>query len=310
MSEGKRGVFAVHVSDSKTLSDAIDCFLAYQRSRKNRTESTIDTYRSVLGQFLKYAGDIPLDDLTIESIDRYATHLEQFNFAPKTFYNKLAPIRSLVRYLYAKDRLSIRPESVELPTLEDSEANFLTPDEQLRMLAACRDEREKAIFLALVRSGLRVSELINTRTEDLFDRSIVVIKGKGRKNRITFIAEDAEKAIECYHKTLDFEPYWLICGATGGKLSRQYIHKVIKRIALRAGIKKEISPHTMRHTCGTNLLMNGASIQDVQKILGHANIQTTLIYAHFTNDHLKSQYDKATHEMAKKYWHNRIYLLV
>lgn len=275
-----------------TLAKAAEEYLLYQKVRKNRSDTTIDTYRSALRLFSEFTGDVRIDDLSIDLIDRYAAHLQQFNYAPKTYYNKLVPIRCLVKHLYAKDRINIRPESIDLPSVEDTEANFLTPEELGLMIAACQDERERAVVLVLARSGVRVSELINIKTEDVYDQSVLVRRGKGKKNRITFLSDDALEAVRDYHATLGFDPTYLICGRDNTQLSRQYIWKVIKRIAKRAGIKKEIKPHTMRHTCGTWLLMNGMSIQDVQQILGHANIQTTLIYAHFTNDYLKEQYNK------------------
>ncbi len=283
------------------LSQAIEVFLNYLAVRKNRAKLTIDTYRSTLYIFLDYTGDIPIECLTPQLVDEYALHLQQFNYATKTFYNKLSPIRSMIATLYAKNMTDIRPESIDLPFIEDSEANFLTIEEQKTMIAACKDKRELAVFLTLTRSGVRISELANIKTEDIFDRSIIVRKGKGRKSRITFIASDADYALQDYHSTLSFDPEYLVCGKTGKKLSRQYLWRVIKEIATRSNIPKAISPHTLRHTCGTNLLMNGASIQDVQKILGHSNINTTLIYAHFTNDYLKAQYDKSTPNLVPTY---------
>lgn len=283
------------------LSEAIDNFLLYQQVRKNRPKSTIDTYRSCLRLFRGFCGDIILGDLTPTLVDDYARHIEQYNFASKTFYNKLTPIRSMVKHYYSKGIISMHPESIDLPTIEDTEANFLTPEEQVRMAKACKDVRELAIFLILTRSAIRVSELVNLKTDDIYDRSVIIRRGKGKKSRITFLTADAICSIERYHSTLAFEPEYVICGISGKQLSRQYIWQVIKRIAIRAGITKNISPHTMRHTGITNLLMNGMSIQDAQKIAGHVNIQTTLIYAHFTNDYLKGKYDEATPEMLVAY---------
>lgn len=283
------------------LSQAIDIFLNYLSVRKNRSSTTVSTYKSALSLFIKFTGDMPLSKFSPRVVDEYALYLQRYEYSTKTFYNKLSPIRSMVKMLYAKDMTSVRPESIDLPFIEDTEANFLDINEQRKMLNACRDKREVALFLTLTRSGVRISELCNIKTEDVFDRSIVVRKGKGRKSRITFIAADAELAVRDYHSTLSFTPEYLFCGKTGRKLSRQYVWRIIKEVSDRAKICKKVSPHTMRHTCGTNMLMNGASIQDVQKILGHANINTTLIYAHFTNDYLKNQYDKSTPIIAVSY---------
>lgn len=276
------------------LSEAIEAFLVYLQHRKNRTDATIDTYRSALGLFMQHSGDILLEQLTPSLVDSYADYLIQFNYASKTYRNRLTPIRSMVKHFYSKNLIDMRPESIDLPQLEETEANFLTHEEQLKMVHYCRDLREKAIVLVLIRTGVRVSELINLLTEDLFDRSLIVRKGKGKKSRITFISEDAEKALSRYHSSLNFESKYLICGKTGKMLSRQYVNRLIVQIAERANIKKKVTPHTMRHTCATNLLHSGARVEDVQKILGHANIRNTLIYMHFTNDYLKCKYDEST----------------
>ncbi len=276
------------------LSEAIEAFLIYLQHRRNRTDATIDTYRSALGLFMDHSGDILLDQLTPAIVDGYADYLIQFNYASKTYRNRLTPIRSMVKHFYAKNLINMRPESIDLPQIEETEANFLSHDEQIKMVQACIDLREKAIVLTLIRTGVRVSELINLLTDDLFDRSVIVRKGKGKKPRITFISRDAEEAIDKYHASLKFDSEYLICGKTGKMLSRQYVNRLIVQIADRAGLKKKVTPHTMRHTCATNLLQSGARVEDVQKILGHANIRNTLIYMHFTNDYLKSKYDEST----------------
>lgn len=280
-----------------SIEEAIDQYLMYQYHRKGRTESTIGTYRSVLNSFVAYTGSIPLGDLRVSTVDSYADYLLQFNFAQKTYRNKLTPVRSLVRYLYGKNLCDIRPESIDLPSTEETEANFLTREEQVAMVNACKNKRERALILTLIRSGVRVSELVNLRTADLYERSLIVRRGKGKKHRITFVAEDAELAIEEYHRSLDFEPAWIVCGQSGLQLTRQYVHRLVVAIAERADIKKEVSPHTLRHTFATNLLMDGARIEDVQKMMGHVNIRNTLIYMHFTNEYLKSKYDKSITKM-------------
>lgn len=281
------------------LSDAIDKFLEYQSVRKGRTRTTINTYRSTLRQFLTYAGDISIADLKVELIDAYAETLS--NFKPKTLRNKLTPIRSLVSYLYAKDKITLRKESIDLPTVNEIEANFLDASELQQMIDACRNVKERALILILVRSGLRVSEFINTRTEDVYDRSLIVRRSKGGKPRVTFITEDAELAIKALHDMFDEEQYWLFPSESGLRVSRQYICKVIHQIAKRAGIKKKVSPHTMRHTFATNLLMNGARVEDVQPMMGHKSIRTTLIYMHFTNAYLKERYDEFMNKAPFKY---------
>ena len=275
------------------LSEAISVFLTYQQTRKGRTCATINTYRSSLQVFAEWAGVIALRDITPALVDRYAEYLTQFNFAQKTFRNKLTPIRSMVKHFYSKGEIDMRPESIDLPPVIDTEANFLTHEEQVLLVKACATLREKALILTLIRSGVRVSELINLRSDDLYDRSLIVRFGKGSKHRVSFIAIDAEAAIKAYHESMSFDPQYLISSESGRQLSRQYVARIVSQVAKRARLTKHVSPHTLRHTCATNMLRDGVGVENVQKILGHANISTTLIYLHFTNDYLKSKYDQS-----------------
>lgn len=277
--------------ESARLDAVIRQFLEYQRYRKSRTKATIDTYRSALNTFCHFAENCVVTDLSIRLVDSYANSLASHNYSQKTLRNKLTPIRSLFSYLYAKDYTDIKPEKIDLPTVSEIEANFLEDEEQERLLAACKDLREKALILCFLRSGLRVSELIEARVDDLSHRSLIVRCGKGRKPRITFISEDAEVSITQYHATLSPQTY-LFPSITGHKLSRQYVCRVVTTCALRAGLTKKVSCHTLRHTFATNLLMRGARIEDVQPMMGHSNIRTTRIYMHFTNDYLHSRYDE------------------
>lgn len=272
-----------------TLSEAIDKFLLYLTVRKGRSKDTIVTYRSTLGMFMQYCGDIDVSLLTVELIDTYADTL--VGYKPKTLRNKLAPIRSLVAFLYAKEIINVRKESIDLPAVTEIEANFLDDEEQQKMLDACKDTRECALILCLLRSGLRVSELINARKDDLFDRSLVVRKGKGGKPRVTFISDDANNAIILYHREIGVDQVYLFPNKSGSKISRQYVSRLVTSVAQRAGITKKVSPHTLRHTFATNLLRAGARIEDVQPMMGHTNMRTTRIYMHFTNDYLKQRYD-------------------
>jgi integrase/recombinase XerD len=272
------------------LDAAIFQFLEYQRVRKSRTVATINTYRSALNVFHRFVGNIDVSELSVRLVDRYADSLSSA-YTEKTLRNKLTPIRSFFSYLYAKDITSIRPEKIDLPSVSEIEANFLDNEEQERLIAACNNVREKALILCFLRSGLRVSELINAHKDDLHNRSLIVRNGKGRKPRITFIDLDADQAIDAYHVSMHPQTY-LFPSAGGHKVSRQYIHRTVRECALRAGLTKKVSCHTLRHTFATNLLMRGARVEDVQPMMGHTNIRTTMIYMHFTNDYLHSRYDE------------------
>lgn len=273
------------------IRQQVDDFISYLVRRRGSTRTTEITYTSLLHDFAKRIKAETVDEITIEKIDEVLDEYSRMGYKPKTFKNKVVVIRSFIKYLYARDLTNIRPERIEIPKVADDEPNFLTPEEANQLIEACESSRNRAIIMTLVRSGLRVSELSDLRYDDLYERSIVVRKGKGGKARVTFIDEETEAAIKQYLSTKQRTPY-LFTNAQGGQLSRQYIFRIVKMKALKAHIEKKVTPHTLRHTFATMLLQNGARIEDVQPMMGHANISTTRIYMHFTNDYLHQRYDE------------------
>src|ERR1044072_4742443 len=282
------------------ISEATESFLGYLQSRKKRAASTITTYRSILGQFTDIIGDKDLSDLTLQDIDSYAEKLTVLGFADKTYRNKITPIRSFVKYLYIKDMTAIKPEQVDVPPDPESEANFLTDEEAERFIEACADTRDKALMLMLLTSAMRVSECVKARYEDSYNRSILVRRGKGGGARPVKITEEALHFYEKYVKEKrGTEPGPLLPNPNGTPLSRQIVWRKVVAYGKKAGIAKKVTPHTLRHTWCTGFLFRGGRIEVAQKIMGHKNIQTTLIYTHFTDPYLGEQYDK--NMKSKKY---------
>lgn len=273
------------------MTVSIDEFIRYLVNRRGSTKTTEITYRSTLNDFARRCSTNSLDKLTFECIDSVIDQYGLLNYKPKTFKNKVVVIRSFIKYLYARDLCNIRPERIEIPKVQEIEANFLTPDEADKLMRAPVSPRDRAIVYTLIRSGLRVSELADARYDDLYERSIVVRCGKGKKPRVTFIDYQTEQTILEYLKTKP-RTYYLFTNCYDERLSRQYIGRIVKQYAIDAGIEKKVTPHTLRHTFATNLLHNGARIEDVQPMMGHASIQTTRIYMHFTNDYLHKRYDE------------------
>ena len=273
-----------------SISEAITLFIQYKVVRRGSTPTTEVTYKSILRDFTLNVRASCIGDLTLDVIDEYINLISQRNFKPKTFKNKVVVIRSFIRYLYAKNLTDVRPESIELPKIQDMEANFLDYDEQERMLDSATSLRDKAMILTMMRSGLRVSELINLQVDDLFERSIIVRCGKGKKSRVTFIDPETEEAIKAYHLSREYSRY-IFTNYLNQKISRQYVARMVSNCGKLVNPNKKISPHTLRHTFATNMLRKGARIEDVQPMMGHANISTTRLYMHFTNDYLHQRYD-------------------
>lgn len=274
-----------------TPQEAQDKFLHYLQFRRGSTPSTIVTYRSVLAQFIRALECTDIADLTLKQIDDYADVLSLRGFMPKTYHNKLAVIRSFVKYLYSKNLTDIRPESVEVPRTGESDTTYLTREERDRLLAAaCVNVRDYAMLLVLVSSGVRVTELTNIRMADIYKRSIVIHKGKGKKRRVVFISRDAEAAIKVY-KTINPNDGYLFPNPKGVSLSRMAALNIVKKYAAITVPNKKVGVHTCRHTFATLYLEDGGRIEDLQQLLGHADLKTTMLYLHFTNARLHSAYD-------------------
>jgi site-specific recombinase XerD len=220
----------------------------------------------------------------------------------------LIALRGFLTYLAKRDIQSLSPEKIELPKIARKQVTFLHYDEVARMLEAIQldDEqglRDRAIVELLFSSGLRVSELVNLNRDHVnTKRREFMVRGKGQKDRPVFIGEAAAGRVEDYlaARLDNLPPLFLsysrnnIASNSGSyrRLTARSIQRVITKYAKLAGITKHVSPHTMRHSFATDLLMNGADLRSVQSMLGHSNISTTQVYTHVTDEHLREVYEK------------------
>lgn len=260
--------------------------------RKNATGATIETYRHICVAFVRDVGAESTYDLTILKVDQYANYLAKKYPCAKTLRNKLTIIRAFIRWMYARDLVSFKPELIELPKEEATEANFMTPEEAARFLGCITNVRDKAMMHFILATGVRVNELIEMRLQDIYERSVVVRNGKGRKPRVTFITKDCEADLKKYLRKRGRHDGVLFPNPAGNKLSRALVAKKVRHYAKKARIEKKVTTHTLRHTFATGILRNGARVEDVQQLLGHANIRATSIYLHFTDAYLAERYDK------------------
>lgn len=276
------------------LTDCQSDFLRYMEYRKRSTDTTIDTYQRILKQFATFIGNKYTNEITIQDVNRYADHLSLQHIAPKTFRNKLCIVRSLFSYMYRNDLTDIRPEKIELPPNEQAEMSYLTLCEAEELIGAARkNPRDYAMLSLFVCSGLRVSELAHLKTTDIFKRSISVKNGKGRKHRVTFMSKDTEQRLNTYmRKIRGYHDGYVFPNPDGDSLSRAIIARKVKHYSGKAGIQKPVTVHTLRHTFATNYLDQGGRIEDLQQMLGHADLKTTCLYLHFSNERLHRSYDK------------------
>lgn len=236
--------------------------------------------------------------------DQYGKNLEAITQA----YHLIA-LRGFLKYLAKRDIKSLDHSLVELPHVVRKQVSFLHYDEIENLLGQIDTStetglRDRAIIELLFSGGLRVSELVKLNRDSVnLDRREFLVRGKGRKDRPVFISAAAAERVQDYlnARTDSLAPLFLNNSKnlstpdTSGdyrRLTSRSIERIVQKYARAAGITKHVSPHTLRHSFATDLLMNGADLRSVQTMLGHVDISTTQIYTHITDQHLKEVHDK------------------
>lgn len=289
-------------------------FLEYMEIEQNRSQKTIRNYDHYLTRLIDFAGDIQVSDIDVELVRKWRLWLNRLgtNMSDelgKTTQNyHLIALRSFLKYCAKRNISALAPDKIELARTKRKQVTFLTEDELKRMF----DEpdinteaglRDRAILELLFSSGLRVSELVGLDKDHInLKRREFMVRGKGQKDRPIFISPEAASWVEQYLDMRQDTARPLFIRYSGSKqvdrsgnfhrLTARSVQRLVARYALLAGITKHVSPHTLRHSFATDLLMNGADLRSVQALLGHSNIATTQIYTHVTDPHLKSVHEK------------------
>lgn len=293
---------------------AVEQFLEYLELEQNRSQKTIQNYSHYLTRLSDFAGDIKLEQIDSELIRKWRLWLNRLGTntsdeLSKTTQNyHLIALRSFLRFCVKKEWPALAPDKIELARTKRPQVTFLTPDELNRLAAQAKLStplglRDRAIIELLFSSGLRVSELVGLDRDHInLKRREFMVRGKGQKDRPIFISQDAADWIEKYLQKRQDNVRPLFIRYSGSKqvdlsgnyhrLTARSIQRMIARYARLAGITKHVSPHTLRHSFATDLLMNGADLRSVQAMLGHSNIATTQIYTHITDPHLKEVHQK------------------
>lgn len=278
-------------------------FLEYLKYERRLSVNTIDSYGENLLLVSKYLNK----DLINATRDDIKNFFDNFDGDVKTKAHYLTVLNSFYKYLLFMGKCSINPcDGIKHPKLSKKLPEYLTSEEINKLfdirLTKPIDYRNKAMLEVLYATGTRISELINLELNQIdFDECIIRVTGKGKKDRIIPIGDTAMDALKNYIlnyriflvKTNDNN--YVFLNKNGNKISRQGFFKILKGLAFDAGIKKDISPHTIRHSFATNLLNNGADLRIIQELLGHENLQTTEIYSHLTNKKIEDDYQNHPH---------------
>jgi site-specific recombinase XerD len=305
-------------------------FLEYLEIEKGKSKKTIENYNHYLDRFLEWSEIANPENITESIVRNFRVYLNRYEDKKGQRLKKITQnyyiiaLRSFLKYLAKKDIKTLSADKVESGKISRKEVEFLEAEEVERILEMAKGDsfkalRDRAILELLFSSGLRVSELININRDklDLKNQEFTVL-GKGDKIRLVFVSNSAKQALERYlDKRTDIDPALFVRDAKALenfsiknekqkikknetlRLTPRSVQRIVKYYSAKAGIIKDVHPHTFRHSFATDLLINGADIRSVQAMLGHSSITTTQIYTHITNQQLK-EIHKTFHARRRK----------
>ncbi len=282
----------------------VESYQAYLSLEKGLADNTLDGYIDDVNKLLAYLADTgtALSEVTLEELQCFAADVHDLGVAVRTQARIISGVKSFFRYLTLEKFIESNPATLlESPRIGRKLPDILTVEEIDAMIesidmSAAEGQRNRAIVETLYGCGLRVSELVNLEISKLFlDEQFIVVCGKGNKERVIPISPTAINEIGSYmlqRQSMNIKPgedHILFLNRRGRRLTRIMIFYIIKRLAEAAGIRKEISPHTLRHSFATHLLEGGANLRAIQQMLGHESITTTEVYIHIDRSRLRSE---------------------
>lgn len=289
----------------------------YLVSEKMKSLNTVKSYSSDLENYLYYLNEklniSEVEYITTEDIKKYLVYLKKLGYTATSSSRALSAIKSFHKFLFLERRTKINPAiNLTSPKLEKKLPTVLSIDEVLKLLNSIEpntpyEMRNEAMIELVYATGLRVSELVNLKLTNLhLTNKMISTIGKGNKERLVPINDYAAKILRKY--LLEARPKLVIpskeqgyvfLNNQGTALSRQSFFLILKDLSKKAGITKEVSPHTLRHSFATHLLEAGTDLRLIQEMLGHEDISTTQVYTHLSNQRLKEIY-KGAHPHEKK----------
>ncbi len=276
----------------------------YLKLERNFTRNTLDAYLRDVEKLLEYAEaeGLEVKEITTQHLHHFAATLHEVGIAARSQARILSGVRSFFRFLRMDGRIESDPtELLESPLVGQHLPEVLSTEEVDQLEAAIdltkwEGHRNRAIVEVLFSCGLRVSELTGLKLSNLYiEEEFLRVEGKGRKERLVPLSPKAIKELHLWfddRRHMDIKPGeedYVFLNRRGSHLTRTMILIIIKRLAEEAGIKKTISPHTLRHSFATALLEGGADLRAIQAMLGHESIGTTEIYTHIDTHTLREE---------------------
>jgi len=280
--------------------DYLSDFLVYLELDLNYSNNTIKTYENNIEKLIQFVGNKNILKLRVNDLDKFLISLN--GLEASSVSNIISSIKTFYNYYIKLGKINSNPaDLLDMPKLSKKLPDYLTEEEINKLLDVKVEDafsaRNKAILELLYSSGLRISELVNLELKSIdFDDCIIRVFGKGSKERIVPMNDYAIEALKDYldnYRALMIKNEinnYVFLNNHGKMMTRQGVFKMLKKECLLKDIRKNISPHILRHTFATHLLQNGADLRVIQEILGHSDISTTQIYTHVSNEKLKNDY--------------------
>ena len=290
------------------MEDRILEFINYLHNVKKASVNTELSYKRDLMKMMKYMAECGIDkaeDVTETYISSYVLDLEKRKFTAATISRSIASMKAFFQYLVKSKVIESNPvENLKSPKIEHKQPQILTPAEVVRLLNqpsgdTPKELRDKAMLELLYATGIRVTELVSLKLSDVNMTMGYIECHDDRKERVIPFGREAKSALMEYLANSrgamidNVNETALFVNCSGVPMSRQGFWKLIKYYTKKAGITKDITPHTLRHSFAAHLIENGADLRSVQEMLGHADLSTTQMYANMARNHLRDVYDRA-----------------
>ena len=291
----------------------INKYLDYLKTERRYSQKTITSYYGDLVEYDDFIKNncIEILDINYDVVNRYLKYLYEKKISKSSISRKLSSIRGLYNYLIRENIVSINYfNEVSNPKKDLYLPRFLKREELDKIFYVCDnkspiEQRNTLVMELLYATGLSVSELVNIKVANIDQKNRTIkVLGKGSKERIVIFNNHTKEAMDIYlregYKTFNKEgSQYLILNKNGNKLSERYVRNIVDKFVRKAGLNIKIGPHTLRHTFATDMLENGSDLMTVKELLGHESLNTTSIYTHVTNEHIKKTFELA-HPRAKK----------